>query len=174
MGEKTEMILYPVGFRVEGRDKGWCFHSNIYCWADGLLCFALVGAASEWVVFISMLQNTSSISFVHLLQLEGKKNRCKYLINIWKSVCQTNPAWRNTCPPRFYYSAVADLTWLCWWYWSLWNRISATINIYIFFSPLLLHSIMRQIWDPETYRNAKAFNVWICDYLSSWEKCLIL
>lgn len=73
MGEEMELILHTVGFGVEGRDKGWCFHSNIYCWADGLLCFSLVGAVSECVVLVLMRQNTSSILFVHLLQLEEKK-----------------------------------------------------------------------------------------------------
>lgn len=166
-------------FWCRGHHKGWCFHSNIYCWADGLLCFELAGDVSEGVVLISMLQNTSSILFVRLLLLEGKEIICKYLINIWKSVCQINPAWWNTCPPRFYYLAMAELTWLCWPYWSLWNRIPATINSNIIFSflPLFLHSIMRQIWDPETNRKALTFefviispperNVWYYRHKSS-------
>lgn len=86
--EDSEMILYPVSFGVQGRDKGWCFHSNTYCWADGPLCSVLVGAVSKCVVFISMLQNASSILFVYLLQLEEKKlhvNKCSG--NTWKPLC---------------------------------------------------------------------------------------
>lgn len=63
--EDSEMILYSVSFSVQGRDKGWCFHSDICCWAYVLLCSVLVGAVSGCIVFISMVQSTSIILFVH-------------------------------------------------------------------------------------------------------------
>lgn len=98
------------------RNEGWYFHGDICCCAHRLLC--ATGPVSGCVFFLCF----KALPLFHLLINRNWKKR-DYILMFSKhwgiSFCHTSPFWWNNCALTFDSLGATNLTWLCWWHWSL-------------------------------------------------------
>lgn len=98
------------------RNEGWYFHGDICCCAHRLLC--ATGPVSGCVFFLCF----KALPLFHLPINRNWKKR-DYILMFSKhwgiSFCHTSPFWWNNCALTFDSLGATNLTWLCWWHWSL-------------------------------------------------------
>lgn len=137
----------------------------VFCtsWSHFWVCSLHFYASKHFHYFICPLTETGRKEITHKCSVNTGESLCARPIHsggipvhrgfiLWQ--WQISPGFADTDPSEMEYLPICH-----------------THQYYLFF-PLLLHSTMSQKWRPRN--KEKGLSIWICHYLSFWQKCLIL